>query len=303
MNRGLVVAQEAAKRAGVRLEALKVKPTGRECDMDDEIDDDGIALTFPQRVSYLRVALCVLVLECCSECIVSLLYRGLHKRSLTYSLSLLLSTSLLLTLSYSLSLLQLMEILDNKAYSDIISWLPHGRGFIIFRKKSFEQTILPKYFNKQSKYSSFTRKLNRWGFVRVTRGPETGAYYHANFKRGDHRSCVQMSCQSKRQSGSAMQQSSLQTLFNAPLVLPTDLGFNPVLAERVAYESVLQRRLEQQVLQQQQQDILLRQALLAQSSLYPQRDASLYAQLANVSIMPSLRASLGDFLQQRGNGI
>ena len=33
------------------------------------------------------------------------------------------------------------------------------------------------YF-KQSKYTSFTRKLKRWGFTRVTTGAEQGAYYH-----------------------------------------------------------------------------------------------------------------------------
>jgi HSF-type DNA-binding len=67
---------------------------------------------------------------------------------------------------------QLMEILDDPENADVLSWLHHGRGFVIYRKKAFEQRLLPKYFNKQSKYSSFTRKLNRWGFSRVTRGPE-----------------------------------------------------------------------------------------------------------------------------------
>jgi HSF-type DNA-binding len=65
-----------------------------------------------------------------------------------------------------------MEILDDPENADVLSWLHHGRGFVIYRKKAFEQRLLPKYFNKQSKYSSFTRKLNRWGFSRVTRGPE-----------------------------------------------------------------------------------------------------------------------------------
>jgi HSF-type DNA-binding len=65
-----------------------------------------------------------------------------------------------------------MEILDDPDNADVLSWLHHGRGFVIYRKKAFEQRLLPKYFSKQSKYSSFTRKLNRWGFSRVTRGPE-----------------------------------------------------------------------------------------------------------------------------------
>jgi HSF-type DNA-binding len=96
---------------------------------------------------------------------------------------------------------QLMEVLDNEQNADIIGWLPHGRAFVIYRKQDFETDVLPKYFYKQSKYSSFTRKLNRWGFVRVTRGPETGAYYHRCFKRGEHRLCMQMSCHSNPTTG------------------------------------------------------------------------------------------------------
>jgi hypothetical protein len=91
---------------------------------------------------------------------------------------------------------RLMDILNNdEEHGDTISWLPHGRGFMIYKKKLFETKIMPKYFHKNSKYTSFTRKLNRWGFVRVTRGPEMGAYYHKFFKRGESRLCMQMSCQ------------------------------------------------------------------------------------------------------------
>lgn len=92
---------------------------------------------------------------------------------------------------------RLMEILANEAIADTVSWLPHGKGFIIYKKKKFAAEVLPKYF-KQSKFTSFTRKLNRWGFNRVTRGPETGAYYHKFFQQGDLRLCMQMSCQSTK---------------------------------------------------------------------------------------------------------
>ena len=69
--------------------------------------------------------------------------------------------------------LQLMDVLSDESLSDIISWLPNGKGFVIKDKKRFADEILSKYF-KKSKFTSFTRKLNRWNFVRVTRGPETG---------------------------------------------------------------------------------------------------------------------------------
>ena len=69
---------------------------------------------------------------------------------------------------------QLMDILSNEEDSDTIAWMPHGRSFIIYKKKKFAVHVLPKYF-KATKFTSFTRKLNRWGFTRVTRGPEVGA--------------------------------------------------------------------------------------------------------------------------------
>jgi hypothetical protein len=57
--------------------------------------------------------------------------------------------------------------------------------------------VMPKYF-KHSKFTSFTRKLNRWGFTRITRGPETGAYYHEFFQKDKLRLCMQMSCHSAK---------------------------------------------------------------------------------------------------------
>jgi len=94
---------------------------------------------------------------------------------------------------------KLMEILSNSDITDIITWLPHGKGFIILQKRKFALDVMPLYF-KHSKYTSFTRKLNRWGFNRVSRGPEMGAYYHKYFQRGDYLLCMQMHCQSNNKS-------------------------------------------------------------------------------------------------------
>ena len=57
--------------------------------------------------------------------------------------------------------LQMMDILSNEDPS-IIRWLPHGKGFIVADKKRFAAEVMPKYFSRASKYTSFTRKLNRW---------------------------------------------------------------------------------------------------------------------------------------------
>lgn len=71
---------------------------------------------------------------------------------------------------------RLLAILnDGDVSSDVISWLPNGRSFIIARPDIFMESILPKYIAQDTnrtaqvsstaistKYPSFTRKLNRW---------------------------------------------------------------------------------------------------------------------------------------------
>jgi hypothetical protein len=89
-----------------------------------------------------------------------------------------------------------MEVLGDERHQDIIVWIDSGRSFMIRRRSAFTEEILPVHFNKASKFSSFTRKLSRWGFSRLKKGPEAGAYFHPLFQRGNHKLLSQMSCQS-----------------------------------------------------------------------------------------------------------
>lgn len=72
---------------------------------------------------------------------------------------------------------KLYHILSFSEFSGIISWLSHGRAFRILQPKKIEAIILPQYF-KHSKFSSFMRQINGWGFKRITQGPDQSAYYH-----------------------------------------------------------------------------------------------------------------------------
>jgi len=65
----------------------------------------------------------------------------------------------------------------------IASWQPHGRCFVVHNQQDFVDLVMPRYF-QQSKYPSFQRQLNLYGFKRITKGPDRNGYHHPNFLRG-----------------------------------------------------------------------------------------------------------------------
>lgn len=73
----------------------------------------------------------------------------------------------------------------------IVCWQPHGRAFMVHKPKDFVQEVMPHFFN-QTKYASFQRQLNLYGFSRLTHGPDKGAYYHNCFIRGKRHLCKGM---------------------------------------------------------------------------------------------------------------
>eukprot|EP00934_Nitzschia_sp_Nitz4_P004524 Nitzschia sp. Nitz4//scaffold117_size69655//13594//14419//NITZ4_006016-RA/size69655-processed-gene-0.100-mRNA-1//-1//CDS//3329533627//4514//frame0 len=101
---------------------------------------------------------------------------------------------------------RLHEMLDDcerDGKSHIVSWLPNGKAFKVHIVAEFVESILPDYF-KQSKYKSYQRQLNLWGFERVTaNGPEKGAYFHKNFIKGKPALCRFLRRQRARKSGSS----------------------------------------------------------------------------------------------------
>lgn len=89
-------------------------------------------------------------------------------------------------------LYRMLTELEAEGRSDIVSFLPHGRAFLVHKMDTFLKNILPKYFSEQSKWSSFSRQLNLYGFLRVSGGPDAGAYYHELFLKGHPNLCHYM---------------------------------------------------------------------------------------------------------------
>ncbi|ACI64509.1 HSF36, heat shock transcription factor DNA-binding domain-containing protein, DNA binding, transcription factor [Thalassiosira pseudonana CCMP1335] len=80
--------------------------------------------------------------------------------------------------------MKLYDILCNPEFHHAISWMPHGRSWKVLNKDFFMEEICPQYF-AQTRYESFIRQVNGWGFKRMRReGPDRSSYYHENFLRG-----------------------------------------------------------------------------------------------------------------------
>mmetsp|Transcript_16924 Transcript_16924/g.21415 ORF Transcript_16924/g.21415 Transcript_16924/m.21415 type:complete len:345 (-) Transcript_16924:343-1377(-) len=86
---------------------------------------------------------------------------------------------------------KLHQLLEEGKHSDIISWQPHGRCFILRKPHEFLIKVMTKYF-KQTKLTSFQRQLNLYAFKRISSGPDKGAYYHELFLRGKVKLCTHM---------------------------------------------------------------------------------------------------------------
>jgi hypothetical protein len=75
---------------------------------------------------------------------------------------------------------KLHKVLQDETYPDSIKWIDGYDAFIICDKTTFSQEVLSSIFS-DTKFTSFTRKLSRWGFTRVRKGPFIGCYYHMYF--------------------------------------------------------------------------------------------------------------------------
>ncbi|KAL3774291.1 hypothetical protein HJC23_007930 [Cyclotella cryptica] len=78
--------------------------------------------------------------------------------------------------------IKMHALLSKTELSDVLAWDSHGRSFRILKPRQFEAEILPRYFD-HSKFSSFTRQVNGWGFRRLTEGENMGSYYEEHFLR------------------------------------------------------------------------------------------------------------------------
>mmetsp|Transcript_31868 Transcript_31868/g.48489 ORF Transcript_31868/g.48489 Transcript_31868/m.48489 type:complete len:272 (-) Transcript_31868:476-1291(-) len=137
---------------------------------------------------------------------------------------------------------RLMEILSDPAHTDTIMWCPNGRIFTIIDRQKFALTVLPKYFGgKEIKYASFSRKLKRWNFRRVTmkgRGPVS--YHHEYFQRDNEALCTQMYCNNIRAKFAVAKTTSEEKNKESSKHSSSDYkGYAPTMVEVIASNSAV----------------------------------------------------------------
>jgi len=91
-------------------------------------------------------------------------------------------------LSFPSKLYALLEDADAQGFADIISWQPGGKSFKVHQTSVFSKTIMKSYFC-QTKFKSFQRQLNIYGWKKVQLGPNKGGYMHKDFTRGQPELC------------------------------------------------------------------------------------------------------------------
>ncbi|KAG7363518.1 HSF-type DNA-binding protein [Nitzschia inconspicua] len=106
------------------------------------------------------------------------------------------------TVPFPWKLHEMLDRSDKDSFDHIVSWLPSGNGFKVYDSKAFVDTVLPRFF-RQTKYKSFQRQCNIWGFERLLQGPHKGGYTHVDFIRGQTSLCSRMKRQKIKGSGSS----------------------------------------------------------------------------------------------------
>jgi hypothetical protein len=88
----------------------------------------------------------------------------------------------------------MLEEMATVGDESIVSWQPHGKAFRVHLPDAFASTVMKRYF-KQTKFKSFQRQLQVYGFVRINKGMDAGAYFHSMFIRNNKSMSLRICCQ------------------------------------------------------------------------------------------------------------
>ena len=104
---------------------------------------------------------------------------------------------------------EMLDAAEERKFTSVVSWLPDSKSFKVHDKETFVSLIMPQFF-EQTKYKSFQRQLNMWGFERILDGPGKAGYEHpaGYFVRGEASLCTRMTRHKKKSKAKASRNSS-----------------------------------------------------------------------------------------------
>jgi hypothetical protein len=85
--------------------------------------------------------------------------------------------------SFPGKLYRLLAEVERSGNTHIISFTPNGRSFLIHDPDAFMSDIAPTFFS-QTRFTSFRRQLSFYGFDRISKNVDRGAFSHPSFLRG-----------------------------------------------------------------------------------------------------------------------
>jgi hypothetical protein len=85
----------------------------------------------------------------------------------------------------------MLDAARDEGFESIVSWLPDENAFKVHIPHDFLTHVMPRFF-RHTKYKSFQRQLNLWGFKGFKCGPGIYGYAHAYFVRGNPSLCSLM---------------------------------------------------------------------------------------------------------------
>jgi hypothetical protein len=123
------------------------------------------------------------------------------------------------TMAFPSKLYAMLEDAEGLGFSCVVSWQPGGRSFNVHDQESFSNSIMQAYFS-QTKFKSFQRQLNIYGWKKVQLGPNKGGYEHKNFVRGQPELCELILRKKEVRPRSREQQTESSHLSSLPCGVP-----------------------------------------------------------------------------------
>ncbi|KAK9762578.1 hypothetical protein K7432_011559 [Basidiobolus ranarum] len=170
------------------------------------------------------------------------IYKAWHYRGKLESFMMLRGRTGKLSIRIPLFVLKLYQILSEQKYTDIIAWEESGTRFIIKDQLTFASKVLPQYY-ETSKFASFSRQLNIYGFYRVSDQRRTKQcsdtsmiiYSHQHFMRGQPNSLHLIQrmpgpyTQPKSRSPTSEPTTVLKPITSPPSIVTTNLLYLPTI--------------------------------------------------------------------------